>query len=121
MNADRGSASVEFVLLLPVFLAALVLLAEVVSVGRLQIELVGAAREGARVAATDPAPTSAISAARSALAPTVADVAAVSVSRPAVVGAAATVEVRMPYRAADWLLGGLEVELRGRATMRVER
>ena len=51
MRLDRGSAVVEFALVLPLLLAVVLASVEVVVLGRVQLELVQAAREGAREAA----------------------------------------------------------------------
>ena len=116
----RGSAVVEFALIFPLIVIVLVGVIEVAVVGRAQIEVVAAAREGARQAASDPDPARAVEAVRAALGP-VGDRAQVSVVRPHVVGAAAEVEVRMPHAIAKALFGGFTVDLRAKATMRVER
>ena len=86
----------------------------------IQIEVVGAAREGARVAATSPDPELALAAARAALGSRGAG-ARVSVRRPHVVGQPAVVTVVLDYRLRLPLLGRFSVPLSGRAVMRVER
>ncbi len=58
---------------------------------------------------------------KGALAPELATRVRVEVRRPAVVGAAAVVTVSLRHRVAAALLGGIPVELRSRAVMRVER
>ena len=93
---------------------------EVAVVARIQIEVVGAAREGARVAATSPDPELALAAARAALGSRGAG-ARVSVRRPHVVGQPAVVTVVLDYRLRLPLLGRFSVPLSGRAVMRVER
>lgn len=117
---ERGSSTVEFALLVPAIVLVIVALAEVVAVGRIQFELMNAAREGARVAATVPDPDAAVDRTRSALGPGLADGTIVSVRRPGVVGAEASVEVSYSHRVVGYLLGGASVELRSRAVMRVE-
>jgi len=56
MTRDRGSAAVEFVLVLPVVLALLLATVEVAVAARVQLEVTQAARQGAREAATTPDP-----------------------------------------------------------------
>ncbi len=116
---ETGSAVLEFALVLPVVLVVVLGVVEVALLARTQLEVVAAAREGARHAAVSSDPADAVGAVRQALGSR-GDAAAVSVSRPAVVGAAAVVEVRLEHALGGWL-GGVGVELTGRATMRVER
>jgi hypothetical protein len=111
---------VEFALVIPVVLLVVLALAEVAVVARVQLDVVNAAREGAREAAASPDPAAALAATRSALGGG-ADSARISVSRPHVVGARAVVEVTLPHRVAPVLFGGAVIELKGRATMRVEQ
>lgn len=117
---QRGSAVVEFALIVPVVLLVLFAVAEVAGVARSQLEVVNAAREGAREAATSPDPSRAVAAVETALGDA-AGTARISVRRPHVVGATAEVEVLLPHRVGGGLLGDLTVELVGRATMRVEQ
>lgn len=121
MSAERGSAAVEFAVVLPLVLLVLWALVEVAVVARTQLELVQAAREGAREAATSPDPAKAVAAVQEALGPRLGPRARVSVRRPAVVGERADVEIRLPYHVGASLFDGLRVELRARAAMRVER
>lgn len=118
--SSRGSAVVEFALVIPVIILVLFAVVEVVVVGRTQLELANAAREGARHAATVVDPSEAVAAARAALGRTGAR-ATVSVTRPHVVGRQAQVTVRLRHRLASPLFGGIPIELRARAVMRVER
>lgn len=118
--SQRGSAVVEFALVVPLVLALLFGVVEVALVARSQLLVIGAAREGAREAAASPDPAAATQAARSVLGERGASV-RISVRRPAVVGKAARVTVTMPYRIAAPLFGGLSVDLTGSASMRVER
>jgi len=116
----RGSAVVEFALVVPLVLVLLLGVVEVALVARGQLMVINAAREGAREAAANPDPAAAVRAARSALGnpgPTV----SVFVRRPHVVGQPARVRVVMPYRVAAPLLGGITVRLSATAAMRVER
>lgn len=119
-TSQRGSAVVEFALVIPLVLVVLVATAELAVVGRTQLELVNAAREGARTAATVADPAQAAAAARRAMGDGGADV-RVHVTRPHVVGAETTVTVAKAHRVGLPLLGGFTVELSARAVMRVER
>jgi hypothetical protein len=111
----------EFAIVLPLVLIVLLTSVELVSVARLQLEVTQAAREGARQAATNVDPATAVEAVRSALPTDLSAHARVSVTRPHRVGAQAEVRVRLPYRFASALFGGLAVELSARAVMRVEQ
>jgi Flp pilus assembly protein TadG len=121
IQRDSGSAVAEFAIVLPLVLMVLVASVELVAVTRVQLEVTQAAREGARQAATTVDPALAVAAVRAALPPSVAAEARVSVTRPQEVGARAEVRVRLPYRFAAALFGGLAVELSARAVMRVEQ
>lgn len=110
----------EFALVLPLVLLVLGAVVEVAVVARTQLELVNAAREGARTAATVVDPAEAAAAARRSLGAAGAE-ARVSVSRPHIVGEDASVTITVPYRVASVLFGGFEVRLSARAVMRVER
>ncbi len=121
MSNERGAAAVELAVVLPLVLAVLFAVVEVAVVARTQLELVQAAREGVRQAATVPDPARAVTAVQAALGPELGSRARVTVRRPAVVGQQAEVIIRLPYRAAALLMGGLSVELQARAVMRVER
>ncbi len=118
--SDRGSAVVEFALVIPLVLALVLGLVEVALVARTQLEVVNAAREGAREAAASPDPADAVRAARAALGGTGGS-ARISVRRPDVVGQRAEVRVVLPYRVAAPLFGGFAVEVTARSAMRVER
>jgi len=115
----NGSAAVEFALVLPLVLLVLLAVTQVAVVARTQLEVASAAREGARRAATSPDPSDAVAVARRALPPELVDRARVQVRRPQVVGRQAEVTVVVPMRLTA--LGGLTVELRSKAVMRVER
>ncbi len=112
---ERGSAVVEFALVLPVLILVVLALAEVTAVARVQLELTHAAREGARVAATAPDPNATIAAVQSIVG---SEAVAVSVERPSVVGRLARVTVELPYRLP---VIGVSVELRAVSSMRVEQ
>lgn len=120
MARESGSAVVEFALVLPLVLVLVLAAVEVAVVARAQLEVVHAAREGAREAAASPDPANAVSVARAALG-SAGTRARVDVSRPHVVGEPAAVVVRLTHRVATPVLGGFPIELTGRATMRVER
>lgn len=117
---ERGSAVVEFALVVPLVLALLLGVVEVALVARSQLLVISAAREGAREAAASPDPAAAVRAARTVLGDRGSN-ARVSVRRPGVVGQSARVRVTLPYRVAAPLFGGIGVELTGSASMRVER
>jgi Flp pilus assembly protein TadG len=119
-RSQAGSAVVEFALVLPLVVVLLFGVVEVAVVARTQLEVVNAAREGAREAAANPDTSAAAGAARAALGAAGAD-AVIAVSRPAVVGSRASVSVRLPHRVAAPLLGGFTIELSGTAAMRVEK
>lgn len=117
---QRGSATVEFVLVFPLIVLVLVASLEVAALARTRMVVVAAAREGARVAATHPDPARAVAAVRGALGDA-GDAARISVARPHVVGRPATVEVSLRQKLRAPLLEWMSVTLTGRATMRVER
>lgn len=110
----------EFALVLPLVLVAMVAVVELTVIARTQLEVVNAAREGARTAATVVDPAEAAAAARRSLGSRGAD-ARVSVTRPHVVGRDASVLVTVRHRVGGIVFGGVEVHLRARAVMRVER
>ncbi len=119
-GAERGSAVVEFALVLPLLLVLMFGIVEVAVVARSEIQLLNAAREGARAAAASPDAGVAASAARSALGPEGAN-ARISVVRPAAVGSTATVTISLRHKVAAPLFGGFPVDLGATASMRVER
>lgn len=121
MRRDHGSAVVEFAIILPLVLVVLIASVELIGVTRLQLEVVHAAREGARQAATSPNVEHAVAAVRAALPPGASERARVSVERPHAVGAAARVAVTVSHRFAAALFGGLAMDVTARAVMRVER
>jgi len=117
---ELGSAAVEFALVVPLVLALAFAVVEVAVMARAQLEVLGAAREGAREAAVSTDPARAVSAARAALGPHGAE-ARISVRRPDVVGRPAVVTVTLPHRIGGAFFGGVVVALRASASMRVER
>ena len=113
--------TVEFFLILPLIVLVLVGGLQVASVARAQVELIGAAREGARVAATTPDPSKAVSAVTAALPESVRERARVSVKRPSVVGKPARVSVTVRHLFGTPFPQGFGVNLTASAVMRVER
>ena len=113
--------TVEFFLIVPLVIVVLVGGLQVVSVARARIELLGAVRDGARVAATSPDPAKAVEAVQNALAPSVRDRVRISVSRPGVVGAPARVSARLRHRLGAPFPDDFGVDLSASATMLVER
>jgi Flp pilus assembly protein TadG len=112
---------VEFFLVLPLVILVVVASLQLIGVARARIELQGAVREGARVAATTPDPARAVEAVLAALAPKMRAGARVSVERPSRVGAVATVSVSMRHALGRPFPPSLAVELSATATMRTER
>jgi len=117
---EGGSATVEFALIIPIVLLVLFTLVEVVVVARVQIELLGAARQGARVAATNPDPAVAVDAVHEALGNHLANQVIVTVERPEVVGKEAVVRLSLTHRLASAFFGGVPVDMAARSVMRVE-
>ncbi len=117
---ERGTAVVEFALVLPLVLALLFGLVEVAVVARSEIQLLHAAREGARAAAASPDTADTVRAVRESLGPAGSNV-RISVSRPAMVGERATVTISMHHNVAAPIFGGFPVQLSANASMRVER
>lgn len=118
---ERGSAAIEFALVLPVVLLVLMAAVEVVVVARTQLEVGHAAREGARQAATTADIDSAAAVARGALGPQAAAIARISVERQQHVGGTARVTVTVRHAVAAPLFGGFDITIRSSAVMRVER
>lgn len=113
--------TVEFFLVVPLLVAVLAAGIQVISVARTRIELLGAVREGARVAATTPDPAKAVDAVRDALSPSDRDRVRVSVSRPSVVGRPARVSATLRHVLGLPFLNDLSVSVSASASMRVER
>jgi len=118
---NRGSAVVEFALVLPLVLLVLLGAVEVALVARAQLEVSQAAREGAREAAVSPDPEQAVEAVHRFLGADLGGRAQVTVRREHLVGGRADVVVRVRHRVASFLFGGWTVQLEGRTSMRVER
>ena len=121
LSGDRGSVTVEFFLVIPLLILVLAAGVQVISVARARIELMGAVREGARIAATTPDPAKAVEAVRAAMDPDDRDRVRISVSRPGVVGRPARVTASMRHQFSIPLLEGLGVDLSATASMLVER
>ena len=115
---ERGQATVEFALVLPLIVFALLAIVQVGLVVRDQVAVVHAAREAARAASVDRDPRSATRAARRVLAR-----AEVHVGSRPVVGQSIGVEVRYHDRTDVPLVGALfpDLDLHAHAVMRVER
>ncbi|MFN8034572.1 MAG: TadE/TadG family type IV pilus assembly protein [Acidimicrobiia bacterium] len=118
VREDRGQATVEFALLLPVVVLALLAVVQVGVVVRDEIAVVHAAREAARAASVDRDPAAVVRAARR----VVPGAQVVLGPRPAV-GGPITVEVSYRSRTDLPLVGVLfpDPTLRARAVIRVER
>jgi len=117
---ERGSLTVEAALVIPVLLLVGLAIFEGLAAASVQLGIVAAARDGARVAATVPDVSRAAEATRSMLPAAVASTARVFVDRPATAGepARVRVEARMPLRTP--LLDAIAVPLGWSATMLVE-
>ena len=113
--------TVEFFLVVPLLIVVLAAGIQVISVARARIELQGAVREGARVAATTPDPARAVEAVRSALSPEDRDRVRISVSRPGVVGRPARVSATYRHVLPVPLLPDFRVTISANAVMAVER
>lgn len=111
---------VEFALILPLVLILVLGVVEVAIVARSEIQLIHAAREGARQAAVSPDTAQATAAVRKALGAAGA-AARISVSRPTAIGEPANVRVAVKHRIRAPLLGGFTVDLGASASMRTER
>jgi Flp pilus assembly protein TadG len=115
---ERGQATVEFALVLPLIVFALLAILQVGLVARDQIAVVHAAREAARAASVDPDSGAAGHAARRVLAGAEVHVGA----RPAV-GQSISVDVSYHDHTDVPLVGALfpDLDLHAHAVMRVER
>ena len=108
-------------LVIPTLILVLLAVLEIVVVARIQLDLVAAAREGARVAAAVPNPEAAVDAVNNALSARLSESARITVVRPGVVGRPATVTVRFAHRLVTPIMRWYSVDLSGKATMRVEK
>lgn len=111
----------EFFLILPLVVLLLVAGLQVVSVARVKIELIGAVREGVRVAATTPDPAQAVDAVMAALDPEMAGRTRISVTRPSVPGQMATVTATLRHVVDFFILPDVEFDIPARASMRTEK
>lgn len=111
----------EFFLVIPLVVLVLVAGVQVVSVARAKVELVGAVREGARVAATTPDPAKSVDAVRNALDPLVRDRVRISVSRPGIVGRPARVTATVRHLFGSPFPESFGVDVSATAAMMVER
>jgi Flp pilus assembly protein TadG len=115
---ERGQATVELALALPVVVLLLLAVVQVALVGRDQVAVAHAAREAARAAAVDPSPDAAVRAAQA-----VVPGATVEVGPRPEVGGQLRVTVRAVVRTDVPVVGPLvpDPELTATAVMRVER
>ncbi len=111
----------EFFLVLPMIVLVLVGSLQVVGMARARMELQGAVRDGARIAATTPDPARAVGAVLDALPPSVRLLTRVSVQRPSRVGAPARVTATMKHPLGPPFPSRFGVDLTASATMPVER
>ncbi len=118
---EKGAVTVEFFLILPLVVVLLVAGLQVVSVARAKIELIGAVREGVRVAATTPDPSRAVDAVVASLDPEMASATRISVTRPSVPGQMATVTATFRHVVDFFIFTDLEVDIPARASMRTEK
>ena len=118
---ERGSVTVEFFLILPRVVLLLVAGLQWVSVARVKIELIGAVREGVRVAVTTPDPARAVDAVVDALDPEMAARTRISVTRPSVPGQMATVTATFRHVVDFFILPDVELDIPARASMRTEK
>ena len=120
---ERGSAVVEFALLLPIVLLVLLAVVQVGVLGRDRLVLEQAARAGARIAAVDASDTAAEDSVRAAASALDGERLSVSVEREGSRGSAVRVTVRYDAATASLLAGWLlpaSVDLSATATMRQE-
>ncbi len=111
----------EFFLVIPLILLVLVAGLQGVGMAVTQLELVGAARDGARTAATTPDPARAVEAVLASLPPSMRDRVRVSVARPSVVGQPDRVEVRVRHEFGAPFPAGMGIGLVASSSMLVER
>ena len=121
LRFERGSAAVEFALVLPVIVMLVMVVVQVGMIVQTQLMLTNAAREGARAAAVAIESSEAVSAALAVLPERVAGGARVTVERQIQVGGRAKVTVEYPVTLFGKLGGGVPLMLRSSAEMRVER
>ena len=117
---ERGSLTIEAALVIPVILLVGLAVFEAVALTAVELQVVAAARDGVRVAATTPDVSRAVEAVRHSLPAAVAERARVAVDRPSTAGRPATVRVEVGVPLVTPLLSGLRVPLGWTATMLVE-
>lgn len=117
---DRGSLTIEAAFVVPLVLLVLVACFELASLALTRIELLAAAREGARVAASVADPARAVAATRAALDEPLNTIARVSVRRPQVSGRQAVVTIEVQRPLATPVLDSVTVPIVVRAVMVVE-
>ena len=120
MSESRGSLTLEAALVLPVILLVVLAAFELAALAVTRLELVAAARDGARVAATVADPVRAVDAVRDALDSELSQAATVSVTRPIISGRPAEVVVSVVRHLKTPLLSAFSVPLSVKAVMVVE-
>jgi hypothetical protein len=118
---EKGSVTVELFLVLPLLVLAAVAAIQVVGITQVRLDLVAAARDGARVAATTPDPSRAVEAVLASLPSEIRERARISVERPDRVGVPAVVMVRIHHRLGPPFPASVGVDLSATASMRTER
>ena len=113
--------TVELFLVLPVLVLAAMAAIQVVGITQARLELVAAARDGARVAATTPDPSRAVEAVMASLPPEIRERARISVERPDRVGVPALVTIRVHHRLGAPFPATVGVDLTASASRRTER
>lgn len=108
-------------MVIPMVILVLLASIQVVGLARARLELLGAVRDGARVAATTPDPALAVEAVLSALPPRLRERVRVSVERPTRVGVPARVTASYHYRFLPPLPAEPGIRLSATASMRTER
>lgn len=117
---ERGSATIETALVLPLLLTVALALVQLFAVGALHLRLVSAAREGARTAATRPDPADAVATVRATLGEPLASQARVRVERSSRAGSQAEVRVTVDRPLVGPLFDRIRIPVHGRAVMLVE-
>lgn len=107
--------------MLPIVLIVLLAGIQVIAAAQVRVELQGAVREGARVAATTPDPAQAVAATMAALDPEMAKNVRISVTRPSVPGATASVTAHLRHTVRLILFPDIAFDISARAAMRTER
>jgi Flp pilus assembly protein TadG len=113
--------TVEFFLVVPLVILALVSAIQVIGLARARLDLQSAVRDGARAAATTPDPAKAVAVVLDALPETARTETRVSVQRPSRVGVPAKVSATTRYVFGFPFPGRLSVNVSASATMLTER